>query len=112
MHRRRKVLIAVLAFTAVSAVGTGTAIAKGAGGDTETAITGAALQKASAAALQTTGGGEVTDTEVGDEESYYEVEVTRQNGAEVDVQLDANFAVVATSADDKSGEDKSDGDAR
>ena len=40
-------------------------------------IGGSALDQASAAALQHTGGGQVTDTEVGDEESYYEVEVSR-----------------------------------
>jgi hypothetical protein len=37
----------------------------------------------------------VTDTEVGDEESYYEVEVTRDDGSQVDVQLDRDFNVVA-----------------
>ena len=38
--------------------------------------------------------GEVTDTEVGDEESYYEIEVTLGDGREVDVQLDERFEVV------------------
>ena len=41
-----------------------------------------------------TGGGTVTATEVGDEESLYEVEVTLADGSQVDVQLDQNFAVV------------------
>jgi hypothetical protein len=36
---------------------------------------------------------------VGDEESYYEVEVTRDDGSQVDVQLDENFAVVGSSPD-------------
>ena len=57
-------------------------------------ITGAARAKARAAALAHTGGGRVTDTEVGDEESYYEVEVTMPDGRQVDVQLDESFAVV------------------
>jgi hypothetical protein len=35
--------------------------------------------------LQATGGGKVTDTEVGDEEGAYEVEVTRADGSQVDV---------------------------
>ncbi|TFD76646.1 PepSY domain-containing protein [Cryobacterium fucosi] len=63
--------------------------------DSETAITGPALAQASAAALAATGQGRVTDTEVGDEESYYEVEVTFDDGTEVDVQLDRAFQVVA-----------------
>ncbi len=33
----------------------------------------------------------VTGTEVGDEESYYEVEVTKADGSQVDVQLNDNF---------------------
>ncbi len=58
-----------------------------------------ALDKASAAALEETGGGRVTETEVGDEESYYEVEVTLEDGSQVDVQLDKSFTVVSSSAD-------------
>ena len=60
---------------------------------------GAALEAASAAALAFTGGGTVTETEVGDEESYYEVEVTLDNGNQVDVQLDESFAVVSSKQD-------------
>ena len=66
---------------------------------TQRAITGAELEQASAAALAATGGGRVTETEVGDEESYYEVEVTLDDGSQVDVQLDRQFAVVSSSAD-------------
>lgn len=73
-------------------------------GDSETPITGDALEQASEAALAETGGGEVTDTEIGDEESYYEVEVTLDDGTEVDVQLDADFEVVGTE-EDAAGED-------
>ena len=57
-------------------------------------ITGSALDQASEAALGVLGEGLVTETEVGDEESYYEVEVTLNNGREVDVQLDENFNFV------------------
>jgi uncharacterized membrane protein YkoI len=68
------------------------------GNDSEAPIGGAALDKASAAALQHTPG-QVTETEVGDEESYYEVEVTRDDGSQVDVQLDREFNVVGSEAD-------------
>jgi uncharacterized membrane protein YkoI len=60
----------------------------------DTAITGDPLAKASAAALAHTGGGRVTGTEVDDEESYYEVEVTLDDSRQVDVQLDRAFNVV------------------
>ena len=56
-------------------------------------------RRPSEAALAETGGGRVTGTEVGDEESYYEVEVTLDDGSQVDVQLDENFAVVGSEAD-------------
>ena len=55
--------------------------------------------------MEETGGGQVTETEVGDEESSYEVEVTLDDGTQVDVQLDESFAVVSTSEDgDESGD--------
>jgi hypothetical protein len=62
----------------------------------DTPISGAALASASSAALAHLGAGTVTDTEVGDEESYYEVEVTLASGQEIDVQLDRAFTVVST----------------
>jgi hypothetical protein len=71
--------------------------------DPEVAITGDALASASAAALAAVGGGTVTQTEVGDEESYYEVEVTFADGHQVDVQLDENFALVTTIPDGSGG---------
>lgn len=73
-------------------------------------ITGDALDKASAAALDATGGGTVSETEVGDEDSFYEVEVTLVDGSQVDVQLDENFAVVSSSADvEESGDSDGEG---
>ena len=38
--------------------------------------------------------GTVSDTEVGDEESYYEIEVTLEDGRQVDVQLTETFEIV------------------
>ena len=60
---------------AAVAIGTGIATAQPDNGE-GTPITGEALTKAGQAALAFTGGGTVTGTEVGDEESLYEVEVT------------------------------------
>ena len=100
MRRRTKGLIAG---GAAAAALRGGATGAGAGGadddDTQESITGPALEKASAAALEHTGEGRVTETEVGDEESYYEVEVTRPDGSQVDVQLDRDFRVVSSGGD-------------
>ena len=76
----------------------------------DTPITGDALTAASDAALAHLGEGRVTETEVGDEESYYEVEVTLDDGSQVDVQLDEQFQVVSSARDDESGADGSGAD--
>jgi uncharacterized membrane protein YkoI len=62
-------------------------------------ITGSALEKASAVALNYIGEGRVTGTEVGDEEGYYEIEVTLDNGRQVDVHLDEDFNVINKAED-------------
>jgi uncharacterized membrane protein YkoI len=105
MRNRNKFLIVGASALALAAGGAGVAAATGGGDDSEKAITGSALEQASAAALDATGGGQVTDTEVGDEESYYEVEVTREDGSQTDVQLDRQFNVVGQSADEESAGD-------
>ena len=73
--------------------------------DEDVPITGEELERASAAALAFTGGGEVTDSEKGDEESLYEVEVRMPNGDQIDVQLDENFEVVGSEVDGPDDED-------
>jgi uncharacterized membrane protein YkoI len=100
-------IIAVAAIAALAVGGAAIAGAAGGGDDGnehEKAISGQALDRASSAALQATGGGKVTETEVGDEESYYEVEVTRADGSQVDVQLDRDFNVVGQKADHEDGQ--------
>jgi hypothetical protein len=95
---------------AIAAIASGVTLAVAQGGDdSEPAITGDALTRASQAALVHTGGGRVTDTEAGDEESYYEVEVTLDDGTMVDVQLDRGFNVVGDETDG-AGEDDEPGD--
>jgi hypothetical protein len=103
MTKRTKVIGAGAAVLALAAGGAGVALAGGGAEDAaegpDVPIEGSALDQASAAALDATGGGSVTGTETGDEESYYEVEVTRDDGSQVDVQLDRDFQVVGESAD-------------
>lgn len=107
--KTRKGLLAAAVIAALGGGGAAIAVATGGGDDddaTQKSISGSALQKASDAALEHTGGGEVTETEVGDEESYYEVEVTRDDGSQVDVQLDRGFDVVGAEGDDDSKENE------
>ena len=106
--RTKKLITAGAALAALALGGAAIAGATGGGDDdgTERAIEGSALERASAAALEHTGGGTVSGTEVGDEEGYYEVEVTRDGGGQVDVHLNRDFEVLTTADDsDDGGED-------
>jgi uncharacterized membrane protein YkoI len=112
MRRVKKLPVIAAAAVAVAAAGTGIGIAAAGSGDDddEPAVTGSELDQASAAALDHTGGGTVTETEVGDEESYYEVEVTLDDGSQVDVQLDRDFNVVSSEGDGAGEDDGPDDD--
>ena len=101
---KRTTIIVLTAAGALAAGGTAIAATSGDDNATDRAISGSALEKAKAAALADTPG-RVTETEVGDEESYYEVEVTRPDGSQVDVQLDRDFNVVSSSTDSERDDD-------
>lgn len=97
LTRKQKAAGVIGAVGLLAAAGTGAAVASGGDDDaTDRPIEGGALDKAEQAALEETGGGTVTETEVDDEESKYEVEVTLEDGTQVDVQLDEDFQVVGT----------------
>ncbi|MDN5853039.1 MAG: hypothetical protein L0K86_09365 [Actinomycetia bacterium] len=61
---------------------------------------GTELERATAAALKHTGGGTVTDTEIGDDGAAYGVEVRKPDGTEVEVHLDKAFTVTGEEIDD------------
>lgn len=105
MRKSAKLALAGAGAVIVVGAGAGIAAASGAADDSDTPITGPALAKASEAALASTGGGTVNETEVGDEDSYYEVEVALPDGSQVDVQLDESFSVVGTDVDHEDGSD-------
>lgn len=98
METRKKIGIGVASLLAAGAGAAGIAVAGG-GDDNEAPIAGSALERASEAALAETGEGTVTETEEGDEESYYEVEVTLDDGSETDVQVNRDFEVVSSETD-------------
>lgn len=105
MNVKRAALVGGI-IAGIAAVGAGVAVA-GAGDDdaTERPIPGEIRARAEAAALEHTGGGRVTGTEVDDEESRYEVEVTLDDGSQVDVQLDDDLQVVG---DERDGDERED----
>ncbi|HET8961194.1 PepSY domain-containing protein [Nocardioides sp.] len=101
--KRLAILAATTLALTVGAVGGAFALA----GDDDAhdrPIPAADLDQAERAALEETGEGRVTETEVDDEESRYEVEVTLDDGTQVDVQLDADFQVVGTESDGRDDE--------
>jgi hypothetical protein len=112
MTRKLKATLAAAGIVVVAGAGAGIAVATSDDDATDKPITGSALDRASAAALDHTGSGRVTETEVGDEEGYYEVEVTRPDGSQVDVHLDRNFNVIGDQADDDGSGDDDSGDDR
>ncbi len=106
---KRIALIVVIVVAALIATAGIALAARNSFDDPQQPITGTALARASEVALASTGGGRVTETEVGDEDSYYEVEVTLAGGRQMDVQLDKSFSVVSTKADSDSSSDQDNG---
>lgn len=105
-RKRRREIVGAVAATALVAGGvTGGVIAAGGFDDNEIPITGEALERASEVALAFTGGGRVTETEVGDEEGFYEVEVTLDDGRQVDVHLTEDFTILSSENDGAGDED-------
>jgi uncharacterized membrane protein YkoI len=105
MRRRVTLIVAGVAGIAVLALG-GAAIANARQGDDGEPLSGATLQRASAAALKATGGGRVTETEHDSEDgATYEVEVTKADGSQVDVRLDGSFDVVTVEGDHEEDSD-------
>jgi len=99
----KKLLITVAALAALALGGAalaGAASSDSEKGDTSKAITGGAKAKAEQAALAATGGGEVNQTELDNENgATYEVEVTKPDGSTVDVRLGDRFDVITVESD-------------
>jgi hypothetical protein len=102
MDRKRWFALAVVGAVVI---GAGTAVAFAAGDD-DRPLTGSAYDRATTAALDETGGGTVIETEGSDDdgETAYGVEIRLDDGSVVEVELDENFAVLGTEADDDAGE--------
>ena len=89
---------------AVTVIGGGVAAAA-VDGDSDQELTGATRDRAVAAALAATGGGNVLETEAGDDGAAYGVEVRLPDGRQVEVNLDQSFKVIGQEPDeDRPGE--------
>jgi uncharacterized membrane protein YkoI len=93
----KKMIIAIAA-ALMLLVGAGVAYANNSGDDGSGQPTGPGMDRAKSVALEQVNG-RVTGTEFQDEEGYYEVEITKADGSQVDVHLDKNYNVLGTPAD-------------
>ena len=91
---------ALAAFVVLAA--SGMAVANGGTRDSDTPLTGTALEKAEAAALAHTGGGTVIESEIGDGSAAYGIEIRLDDGSTVEVNLDAEFKVIGSEPDEDS----------
>ena len=110
MNAKKMVIASAVALMLL--VGAGVAYANGSSGDGSSGdgpeqSTGPGMDKAKSVALEQVNG-RVTATEFQDEEGYYEVEVTKPDGTQVDVHLDKNFNVLDAQSDG-GGSDTQDG---
>ena len=80
--------------------------------DDDTPLTGDSLERASGAALDATGGGDVVDSELGDDGASYSVEVRLPDGSQVEVDLDENYVVIGQEVDDDSADATGDDDGQ
>ena len=107
----RTLVIAAAVAIVVALGGAGIAYANG-GADSEESLTGPDAQKAESAAIAAVGGGTLTGVERDDgDDGYgtsgggYEVEVTREDGTQVEVHLDGDYNVVGQEADEDGAND-------
>ncbi len=103
MNAKKTIIAAVAALMLL--VGSGVAYANGSGSDPSGQSTGANLDKAKSVALDHVNG-RVSGSEVGDEEGAYQIEVTRDDGSKVDVNLDSDFNVLGTPGDNEGPDGK------
>ena len=93
-------LVGLMAISILAGTGGALATVAEAAGDDDRPISGEARDKCIAAALAEHPGGTVTETEVGDDGAAYEVEIRREDGSQVEVQLNGDCQVIGQEGDD------------
>jgi uncharacterized membrane protein YkoI len=106
MTKRMRFTLIGLGAVAVLAIAAGVGIANV--GDDDQPLQGSAEGRAIAAALAETGGGEVIETELGDDGAAYSVEVRLADGTVLEVDLDEGFRVIGSETDDDGAETQDD----
>jgi hypothetical protein len=96
-----RTLVIAAAVAMLIALG-GAGIAYANGGDSEEQLTGPNAEKAKSAAIEAVGGGTVSEVERDDGSGTgaFEVEVTRNDGSQLEVHLDGDYNVVGQQADE------------
>ena len=103
-----KTLVIAAAVAMLLALGAA-GIAYANGGDSEEQVTSPEADKAKSAAIAAVGGGTVTEVERDDgygTSGVYEVEVTRDDGTQVEVHLDGDYDVLGQEADEAGSNDE------
>jgi hypothetical protein len=110
MDRKAKLVVAGLAASGLLGLGAAGVRAAADNGDDDHPLRGRNHDRATSAALDHVGGGTVTktetgdageaETEPGDDGEAYEVDIRRDDGSQVEAELDSNFNVTGTEADD------------
>jgi uncharacterized membrane protein YkoI len=97
----RTLVIAAAVVAMLVALG-GAGIAYANGGDSEEQLTGPEAEKAKSAAIAAVGGETVNEVEPDDANGTgaFEVEVTREDGSQLEVHLDGAYNVVGQEADE------------
>jgi hypothetical protein len=100
INLRTLVIAAAVVAMLLAPLGAGIAYANG--GDSEEQLTGPEAEKAKSAAIAAVGGGTVTEVERddGNGTGAFEVEVTREDGSQLEVHLDGDYNVVGQEADE------------
>ena len=97
-----RTLVIAAAFVAMLLALGGAGIAYANGGDSEEHLTGPEAAEAKNAAIAAVGGGTVTEVERddGNGTGAFEVEVTRNDGSQLEVHLDGDYNVVGQQSDE------------
>lgn len=104
MQLKRKWIIGGVLAGALVLGGVGAVAADQAGSDEDRPLAGEQYDRATRAALDHTKGGKVTETELGDDGAAYGVEVLLDDGRQVEVNLDDQYRVMGSEADDDTDE--------
>lgn len=103
MDKRKTLIVSGVAVLALIG-GTGAVLAGGT--DEDKPLKGSSYDRATQAAVEHVGGGEVIETESGDDGAAYGVEVRKDDGSVVEVNLDEDFNVIGSEVDDDGSNDQ------